>query len=262
MTATQTTLNAPQSRTLLVITAFITFILLGLPAGMLGVAWPSIRDGFQVSQESVGALLLASRLGYLLSSGLSGPAATRLGTGGLLLLGAGSFCLGLVGYASAPTWLVMVLVGGLLGAGGGALDGGMNAFFALNFGPRLMNWLHASFGVGATLGPALLTVILVNGGSWRLGYWIVAGALAGLTVFYGLTLSHWRTHLPPGEGGQENQTRGGVSLVRLGVLLSILIFLMSAGLEGATGQWSFSLFTESRGVPVAIAGMWVSIYWG
>ena len=55
-------------------------------------------------------------------------------------------------FATGPTWPVLVLCGLLVGTGGGILDGGMNIYFAANHGPRLMNWLHASFGIGATLG--------------------------------------------------------------------------------------------------------------
>jgi fucose permease len=30
----------------------------------------------------------------------------------------------------------------------------------------------------------------------------------------------------------------------------------------SAGQWSFSLFTESRRLGAAIAGIWISVYWG
>jgi fucose permease len=43
--------------------------------------------------------------------------------------------------------------------------------------------------------------------------------------------------------------------------LSMVLFGVYAGLEVAAGQWSFSLFTESRSVPPAVAGVWVSAYW-
>jgi fucose permease len=44
--------------------------------------------------------------------------------------------------------------------------------------------------------------------------------------------------------------------------LSILLFVIYCGLEFTAGQWLFSLLTEARGVPVALAGLWVSVYWG
>jgi len=40
------------------------------------------------------------------------------------------------------------------------------------------------------------------------------------------------------------------------------IFVLVAGIEVTAGQWSFSLFTEGRGIDPTVAGFWVGIYWG
>ena len=45
-----------------------------------------------------------------------------------------------------------------------------------------MSWLHASYGVGATLGPLLMTTVLASGLGWRWGYAIIALLLAAMTV--------------------------------------------------------------------------------
>jgi len=74
---------------------------LGLPDGLIGVGWPSIRAEFGVSTEALGLLLLASSAGYLVSSVAAGFTMTRLGVGWLL---AGSVALaatGLAGFADA-----------------------------------------------------------------------------------------------------------------------------------------------------------------
>jgi fucose permease len=159
----------------------------------------------------------------------------------------------------------MVAIGILAGFGGGAVDSAMNAFFAMNFGPRLMNWLHASFGLGSTFGPILLTTLLVAGASWRWGY-VVAGAAQGIIALaFLLTRSRWGGR----PGGEEEsiprptapkESRAEASPLDVGV--SILVFFFIAGLEMSAGQWSFALFTESRGIDLAQAGFWVSVYWG
>lgn len=40
------------------------------------------------------------------------------------------------------------------------------------------------------------------------------------------------------------------------------MFFTYTGLEVTAGQWSFTLLTESRGVGLTTAGLWVSAYWG
>jgi fucose permease len=46
------------------------------------------------------------------------------------------------------------------------------------------------------------------------------------------------------------------------VWLQILLFFLFTGVEASAGNWSFTLFTEGRGVDAATAGFWVSFYWG
>jgi len=65
----------------LVLLAYIAFIALGMPDGLLGVAWPSIRADFSIPLDAVGMLITASVTGYLISSFLSGPLIARLGVG-------------------------------------------------------------------------------------------------------------------------------------------------------------------------------------
>jgi len=53
-----------------------------------------------------------------------------------------------------------------------------------------------------------------------------------------------------------------VSSGLLVVVLSIVLFFLYTGIETATGQWSYTLFVEGRGVDPRAASLWVSCYWG
>jgi fucose permease len=244
--------------------AYIGFIILGLPGALLGVATPSIREDFALTLDTFGLLFIATTSGYFLASVISGRVFARFGPG--VIFGASGVisALGLLGYIIAPTWLVLLAFGVLAGFGAGLLDAGMNIYFAAHFGPRLMNWLHACFGIGATLGPLMMTAILNAGGSWRTGY-ILAGTLyGGLALLFFLTQIRWgsiapaaKTDMPAPVSAPAQET------LRLPIVwVGILLFIAYAGLEMSAGQWAFSLFTESRSVDQNSAGVWVSIYWG
>src|ERR671933_436507 len=120
--------------------SFLGFISLGLPDGLLGVAWPSIRQSLGVPLDALGALLLTTAAGYLLSSLSSGWVLDRLGLGRLLALSGFLTALGLLGYAIAPAWWVMVCLGLLAGMGAGAIDAGLNTYAAIHHSPRFLNW--------------------------------------------------------------------------------------------------------------------------
>jgi len=46
------------------------------------------------------------------------------------------------------------------------------------------------------------------------------------------------------------------------VWFSVLLFCTFTGFETSAGQWSYTLFTEGRGVAPEIAGRWASAFWG
>ena len=126
----------------LVILAYVAFIALGMPDGLMGVAWPSIRVSFSIPLDAVGMLLSTSVAGYMTSSFLSGPLIARLGAGRVLVASCAMTGMGLIGYTLVPAWWMMVSLGLIAGLGAGAIDAGLNTYVASNFGEGLMQWLH------------------------------------------------------------------------------------------------------------------------
>ena len=122
--------------------AALAFISLGLPDGLLGVAWPTMRASLNVSIESLGGLLAAATTGYVVSSFSSGRLLRRVNLGGVL---AGSCLLtacALLGYAGSERWLAVLWLAAALGLGAGAIDAGLNTYVATYYSPRMLNWLH------------------------------------------------------------------------------------------------------------------------
>src|SRR5688572_6582458 len=181
----------PRPRTALILIAFVAFISLGLPDGVNGVAWPSVRATFGLPVGHLAILITAGTCGYLVASFSSGAVVRRLGVGRLLLASSLLVVGASAGYALAPAWPVMVGLGVFSGLGAGAIDAGINAYAARHFSPRLVDWLHAFYGVGATLGPVLMTAVLAAGLSWRWGYGVNAMLLAVMAVCFVFTLRLW-----------------------------------------------------------------------
>ncbi len=237
-----------------------------MPDGLLGVAWPSIRASFSIPLDSMGFLLTASVAGYLTSSTLSGPLSARLGVGRILAGSCAMTGMALVGYTIVPAWWMMVLLGVVSGLGAGAIDAALNAYVAVRFDERLMQWLHASYGIGVTLGPLIMTTALTALHSWRAGYVMVGGFQLTLAVCFLLTLPVW--------GGPDAGARGvesvhsterrfslGETLRHPRVWLSMLLFFLYTGAEVTLGAWSYTLLVESRGVAPGMAGLWAGGYW-
>ena len=251
-------------RTFLALLAFLAFTSLGLPDGLLGVAWPSIRSSFALPLDSLGLLLAFSTAGYLTSSFLSGRILRVLPIGSVLALSTAAAATALLGYALTPFWPLMLVLGFLGGLGGGAVDAGLNAYGASHFSARILNWLHAFFGLGTTVGPLIVTAVLSAGFVWRWSYALVGSAQVLLAVTFFLTRGRWlrvaetaSDDAPPVVPARTRDT-----LSRPLVWLGMLVFFVYTGVELVAGQWSYSLLTLGRGVPAGTAGLWVSLYWG
>ncbi len=258
----ETTAN-PARRTprLLVFLCYVGFISLGLPDGILGVAWPSIRRSFGLPLDALGAMFVVGTSGYLLSSLSAGKILRHMSVGLLLALSSLLTVASMVGYGLSPRWAVMVTLSFFSGFAGGAIDSGFNTFVATNLTNRHVNWLHAFWGVGASTGPMIATLVLNTGASWRWSYLVVAAIQSILVASFFLTLRQWdaagHTPSPP----TPSAPKPGGLFRRSAAWLSMGVFFAYCGVEATTGQWMYSVMVEGRGFAPLVAGTWISLYW-
>lgn len=250
--------------TVLIGLAFLSFVSLGLPDGLNGVAWPSIRAYFNLPLDALGALLVMFTIGYLVSSFSSGRLLSLMSVGSLLALSCMATAASLIGYALTPAWWMMVALGALSGLGAGAIDAGLNTFAATQFSTRMVNWLHACYGVGAAAGPLIMTSVLSSHHPWQRGYAIVGGWQLMLAICFVITRKWWpQLAAEPGQSSNSISRAPNLNTLKLpAVWLSSAVFFVYTGIEMAAGTWAYSLFTEAREISMATAGMWVSVYWG
>lgn len=259
-----------------VVVAVGLFVALGLPDGVLGTVWPSLRDDLGATQSGLGFLAAAATTGYVAASLTSGRVAARLGPGSTLAAGAAVGVVALTGIAASPAWAAVVAAHLLLGVSLGTVDAGGNAWMALARGPGPLHLLHAGFGVGATAGPLVATAFVADAdpGRWRWAYAsVVVVQLMALVAVVATrhrfaptsTRVAARGGAAPtghrGGGDRDDEHRGGVPRRRL-LTLVLVWFAVYVGAEVAVGQWTFTVFTEGRGWRDAHAGVLVATYWG
>jgi fucose permease len=245
-----------------------TFVVLGVPDGMLGTAWPSARESFRAPIGDLGLILLVATVGSVGVAGFVGSLIRRRGITELLVLGAAIAACGAVGFAVAPG--LWYLCGGalLLGAAAGLMDGGLNTAIGLQGRRRLLNLLHGSYGLGTALGPLLVTAAVLIA-SWRLAY----AALVLLDATLALSWVWHRRHAPersrmatkpppsepaaPHASEQWSRRRSGGVIV-----VGMVVFFIYTGLEVSAGQWEASFCRSHLGLSPGSAGIATFGYWG
>jgi fucose permease len=244
-----------------------SFVILGLPDGMLGTAWPSMRATFGAPVGDLGLILLITTAGSVMITAFVGPLIRRLGVPTLLAVAGALAALGYAGFALAPgLWLVLG-VAVLLGVSAGMMDAGLNTAVALTGRQRLLNLLHGAYGVGTAIGPLVVTVAILIG-SWRPAYLIQV--ILDL-VLAALWLRHRRRHRAPSQTAPPPQTAAtkphpssqwSERRYRAVVIAGMSVFFVYTGLEVGAGQWMASFCRGHLNLPAGATGLAVFGYWG
>lgn len=106
----------------------------------------------------------------VLSGLFSARMVARFGTARVTAVSVLMTAAAMLGMALSCSFSLTLLLCVPLGLGGGAVDAALNNFVALHYQARHMNWLHCFWGPGATLGPAVIGLLLRLTDQWRGGY--------------------------------------------------------------------------------------------
>jgi fucose permease len=249
--------------TLLLIIIYIAFISLGLPDSILGSAWPIIHMDFNVSISSAGIATMIISGGTIISSFFSEKLIRRYGTGKVTAVSVFMTAAGLLGINLVPGFVWLCLLGIPLGLGAGAVDSALNNFVANNYEAKHMNWLHCFWGVGATSGPLIMSILIEKESGWRAGYATIGIIQMFLVFCLIISLPLWKRYEKNNE--EKILIKNEVSLKNLvglkGAKSAFIGFLCYTAVELTTGLWSSSFLVTSKGISPEKVAKWVSLYY-
>ncbi|MDQ0226591.1 MFS transporter [Metabacillus niabensis] len=256
--------------TLLLVIIYLAFISLGLPDSLLGSAWPVMQSDFGKSLDTAGYLYMIISAGTILSSLVSGRLNDLLGTGKVMVISVLLTAGALLGFSFAPSFIWLVICAIPLGLGGGAVDAALNNYVALHYKASHMSWLHCFWGVGASIGPIIMSFYISHQGSWEKGYFTISMLQIGLTIILFLSLPLWaKVAKMTGNTAAVSETATSIEenpkaakpLKIKGVKFALLTFLFYCGVEATMGLWGSSYLVNSKGMSAAVAAQWVSLFY-
>lgn len=249
----------------LLVIIYIAFVSLGLPDSLLGSAWPSMYAGLQVPVSSAGILSMIIAGGTIVSSLFSEKVIKKLGTGVVTAVSVFLTAAALLGFSSGQSFLFLCLCAVPLGLGAGSVDAALNNYVALHFKASHMNWLHCFWGIGATVGPVIMSFCLLYAGRWQMGYRVIGIIQLVLVVLLFVTLPLWKKvgETKEEKGRQEDKTTMGVKkLLRLpGAKAALAAFFCYCSVEATTGLWGSSYLVIVRGIDAKTAAKWISLFY-
>ena len=245
---------------LLLAVIYLAFISLGLPDALLGSAWPSMYPGFHVPVSYAGIISMIIAAGTVISSLQNDRLTKKLGTGKITAISVGTTAVALIGFSVSHSFIALCLWAIPYGLGGGSVDAALNNYVALHYESRHMSWLHCMWGVGASVGPLIMSAALTAGRGWQSGYRDISYIQLGLTLILLISLPLWKKP----QSAHEGETARALSLreiVRIrGAKEVMLCFFCYCALEQTAGLWAGSYLVLTRGVDAETAASFAGLY--
>lgn len=246
------------------IIVFTSYVSLGLPDSGAGVAWPFIRAEFNIPLTYAGIIAVITTSCACVSSLLTAKLVKKIGTG--LINAFSCFITGaaILACSFAPGFWLLAVLAVPLGFGAGAVDSSINGYVAEHYGSKIMNFLHASWGLGAMVSPLLITLLINKSGSWRTGYFTIGVVQLSLSFIFFSTLKLWKKDFSDNLAVEElhNSSNLPATFKKLPVWLAVFTFFFYCGAEQSMGLWLGSLLVNVRGYSPVLMGTVVSVYYG
>ena len=238
--------------------AYSCLLMVGINSGWVGPFIPQISRVAHLPIERAGLIVSASAAGYFVSLLIAGEINQQLSAQKILVGAMVLFTAGLAGLAAAAGLAGVLCAGFLIGLSNGGIDIGANALIVELNRDRLasaLNYLHVLFGIGALLGPLIVSAAFAS----RVPYWWVFGGGALVCAAIGFRLGvtpalEVRTEPMPGDGFILMLSRPLIWVV------SAMMFLY-VGAEVGIGAWLFLYLRTAGALGPMLASSGVSLYW-
>ena len=251
--------------TALLVIIYISFISLGLPDSLLGSAWPIMQTDLSSAFSMAGYISMTVCAGTVVSSLFSNRLVAKFGAGKVTLVSVAMIALALFGYSFAPNIFLLFVMAIPLGLGAGSVDAALNNFVALHYQSKHMSWLHCFWGIGATVGPAIMSMFLLSQGGWRKGYITIAIIQTGLVLLLLVTLPLWKKNNKKAtaiDKQKETVISNREALKIPYVKLALVSFVFFCATELTTGLWSSSYLVTVKNLSASDAARWAAYFYG
>jgi fucose permease len=248
---------------ILLMIIYMAFISLGLPDSLLGSAWPTMYEQFEVSLSYAGIVTMIISCGTVVSSLMSDRLTKRLGAGLVTAISVFMTAVALLGFSVSSSFIMLCFWAIPYGLGAGAVDAALNNYVALHYASRHMSWLHCFWGVGAAISPYIMGYSLTRGFGWNNGYRTVFYIQIVLTAILFISLPLWkrREDKATTSARQARILRLSEILKIPGVKLVLITFFSYCALESTAGLWASSYLVEARGIDAEMAARFASLFY-
>lgn len=250
--------------TVLLFIIYIAFIGLGIPDSLFGTAWPAIYAEFGLPISYASFVTVIISCGTVASSMASARVIRHFGTGKISFLSTAMTAAALWGFSCSQNLFWMCLFAVPLGLGAGAIDTALNNYVAIHYSAAHMSFLHCFYGIGVSVSPYILSLVISGRHGWQGGYRIACLLQFCIALLLLFTLPLWKlAHAgPTKKDAPIPHPLTFKQIAKLpGIRLMWCLFLTSCAIEYTCGGWGATFLVESRQMPPQHAARMVMYYY-
>ncbi len=232
---------------------YLMFLMFAMTTDSVGLIIPEVIDEFKLSMTAAGAFHYANMIAIALAGIFLGYLADRLGRKKTIILGLILFALNSYLFAVGNNFLFFIILLVISGAAIGIFKTGALALVgdisrSTTEHTATMNMVEGFFGIGAIIGPAIVTWLLTRDFSWKWIY-LIAGTICVILIVTALLVRYPKTVKSIDEPIDLKRTMGMMKdPYALGFSLGIFLYVaaecaiyvwMPTLFEGYTGSFTF-----------------------
>jgi fucose permease len=254
------------NRRLLFYTLYLAYIAGGILSILPGPTLSLLARNTHVPTAIAGWIFTAGAGGFALGVLLTGALAGKVHPKMILMMGLSLMAIGAIIIPVTSQFPVLLITAFCKGIGFGALDVSINILMTLAFHDSLgesFNSLHSSYGIGALVAPALLslTLTLMHDARWA---FFTGTILAVICVVMLACQNAPSTSAQPAKSARQGQT---ATITARQILRQPLIWLMALQFffyiiaEIGFSNWIVTAISQSATVSLALAAPSATAFW-
>ena len=242
---------------------YVAFIGLGLPDSLFGTAWPAIYSDFNLPISYGSFISSTVACGTIISSLISVRLIHKLGTSKVTAFSTLLTAVALIGFSFSTNIWFMMLLAIPLGLGAGAIDVSLNNYVALHYSAKQMSFLHCFYGIGVSVSPYILSLVISGENGWRNGYRIAFIIQIAISILMFLSLPIWKK-INKAESKTETLEEKSLTIretLRIsGVKPMCVLFFLTCAIECSCSGWGSTYLVEYKNMTTEQAARVILFY--
>lgn len=237
---------------------FLMMILTAICDNVRGIFIPTFREEFSVNNTSIGIMLTAASLGYIICTYIGGILCEKIGQKKVYMLAYIFIILSLLVLSISPNFIVLLLGIFFLNIGQSLIGIATNTLVPilfLTFQAILMNLTHFAYGLGAAFSQRVAGIMIYRGVTWKQIYVMVTVYALILFVFFIFV------KIPEPNKVKENSTLDKKQIFK-NKLTYFYIFALGFYVfaEVGTGNWFVNFMEKSYNYNKSESSFYISLF--